>query len=104
MAKVIDITNKLGFEERPKLKIKDKEYEVNNSAIAMLEIMPKIEDPTYKEMSDLLNILFNPEDVEDIKINLSPNFSDFQVIIKEAINLVVGKNDDQGETETPATT
>ena len=39
MAKVVDITDKLSFDENPKIKIKGVEYEVNADARTMLEIM-----------------------------------------------------------------
>ena len=40
--KVIDITEKLNFAEKPKIIIKDTEITVNNSAVTILKIMPKI--------------------------------------------------------------
>ena len=39
MAKVVDITEKLSFDENPKIKIKGHEFEVNSDAKTMLEIM-----------------------------------------------------------------
>ena len=39
MGKVVDITEKLGFEENPKLKVKDVELEVNADAKTVLQIM-----------------------------------------------------------------
>lgn len=42
MSKVIDITEKLNFEENPKLKIKDAEIEVNTDATTVLTLMQTI--------------------------------------------------------------
>ena len=39
MAKKIDITEKLSFEENPRLVVKGKELEVNADAATVLEIM-----------------------------------------------------------------
>lgn len=39
MAKVVDITEKLSFDENPKLEIKGKQYEVKADAKTVLEIM-----------------------------------------------------------------
>ena len=44
MSKVIDITEKLNFEENPKLKIKDAEIEVNTDATTVLTLMQTIGD------------------------------------------------------------
>ena len=42
MAKVIDITDKLSFEEKPAILIKGKRIEVNNDASTMLKLFAKI--------------------------------------------------------------
>lgn len=39
MAKIVDITDKLSFDENPKLVIKGKELEVNADAPTMLKVM-----------------------------------------------------------------
>ena len=39
MGKVIDITEKLSFEDNPKLKVKGKVFEVNADASTMLKVM-----------------------------------------------------------------
>ena len=39
MSKIIDITNKLNFDERPKLVIKGTEIEVNNDAIFLSRLL-----------------------------------------------------------------
>ena len=42
MAKIIDITDKLNFEQKPQIKIKDTVLTVNDEAVALLEILPKL--------------------------------------------------------------
>ena len=42
MSKIIDITDKLNFEQKPQIKIKDTVLTVNDEAVALLEILPKL--------------------------------------------------------------
>lgn len=44
MAKVIDITDKLNFEESPAITIKGQVYKVNDSAETMLKLMGLFDD------------------------------------------------------------
>lgn len=91
MAKVIDITDKLSFDENPRLVIKNKEYEVNADAETMLEIMGAFNSMTEVEaMSFSYEKLFKEEDRK--VLNKLP-FKDLTVIIQNAMSLV------QGETE-----
>lgn len=62
MAKVVDITSKLEFDGNPKLRIKDKEIEVNADAPTMLKVMNLVgDDPTPKEVITLYNLVFPEE-------------------------------------------
>jgi len=62
MSKVIDITEKLNFEENPKLKIKDAEIEVNTDATTVLTLMQTIGDeegtPSAKKMMEMFELIF----------------------------------------------
>lgn len=104
MSKVIDITDKLNFEEKPKLKVKDKEFEVNDSAVTMLKILPKLKgDVTPEIINELFEFLFTEKERTKIeKLNL--NFKDFSTFVMEAVALVAGVEETEGETATPATT
>ena len=51
MAKVVDITEKLSFDENPVLKIKDIEVEVNADAKTMLGIMGEFKTKSEVEAS-----------------------------------------------------
>ena len=101
---VIDITEKLNFDEKPKIKIKDKTFEVNDSAVTMLKILPSLEDLTPSKLYDFFELLFNEKDRKAIeKMNL--NLEDFSQVIMSAVELVAGTvEDNEGETVTPATT
>jgi hypothetical protein len=96
MAKIIDITDKLSFEEKPKIIIKGVEIEVNDSATNFLKLASgQISD---KEM---VALLFSSEDQKKIE-KLDLNVGDFMKLLETAANLLTG--DGAGEAETPAMT
>lgn len=99
MAKVIDITDKLDFESNPKIKIKDKEYEVNADAETVLKIMGLFGaggEMTPKSVVDAYELMFSEADREAIK-EQKLHFKDFQTVIMSAINLITGNEEEQGE-------
>ncbi len=101
MSRIIDITDKLNFDEKPKIKIKDKTFEVNDSAVTMLKILPSLEDLNPSKLYDFFELLFNEKDRKVIeKMNL--NLEDFSQVIMSAVELVAGTvEDNEGETVTP---
>ncbi len=106
MSKIIDITNKLNFKEKPKFKIKDIEVEANSDAVTMLKVAAIYTDGNIK-VSDVLvvyNLLFDEENQKKIE-SLKLDMNDFSTAITEiASGLLGGGEDDEGETPTPATT
>lgn len=103
MSKIVDITDKLNFDEKPKLKIRDKEIEVNDRAITMLKVLPKFENPTNNDLLDIFKLMFDKKSQKEIE-EMNLNFNDFAQVIASAIELVSGSTDDEGETATPVTT
>lgn len=105
MSKIIDITNKLNFDERPKLVIKGTEIEVNNDAISFIKAIALFDSENGISSSDILSaleLLFDEENREKIaKLHLS--FDDLSTVIKTATELIAD-NDSEGEIQTPATT
>lgn len=105
MSKIIDITNKLNFEEKPKILVKGTEIEVNNDAISFIKAIALFDSENDISGSDLLSaleLLFDEENREKIaKLHLS--FADLSTVIKTATELIAG-NDSEGEAQTPATT
>ena len=69
--KIVDITEKLSFDENPVLKVKDVTVEVNSDAATVLKDRKKID-----------------------KLNLQ--FKDFQTIIMAAVDLITG-DEEPGE-------
>lgn len=93
MAKIIDITEKLNFEEKPKIKIKNQTLEVNDSATSALQLMGILSEadgnPTTLQLKNMYELIFSEEDRKKID-KLRLNTSDWSTLIESAINLIVG--------------
>jgi hypothetical protein len=105
MSKIIDITNKLNFEEKPKILVKGTEIEVNNDAISFIKTVALFDSEDGVKTSDILSaleLLFDEENREKIaKLHLS--FVDLSTLIRTATDLIADE-DSEGEIQTPATT
>lgn len=96
MRKVVDITEKLSFEENPKIQIRDKVIEVNADATTMLEILGDTNSKSEVDAGiSAYNKLFSEKDRAEIAKMKLP-FKDLQVIIETAVALASGEGD-QGE-------
>lgn len=92
MAKVVDITDKLAFDSNPKIKIKDKEYEVNTDAEVVLKVMGQFGKNGNLSPSAIVTIyelIFSEEDRAEIS-KLKLKFNDFSALINEATDLIIG--------------
>ena len=93
MAKVVDITDKLDFGGNPKLKIREKEYEVNADAGTVLKVMGLFgdgENVTPQAVTGMYNLIFSEKvrkDIDELKLQ----FRDFQILVFSAINLITGE-------------
>lgn len=105
MSKIIDITNKLNFEEKPKILVNGTEIEVNNDAISFIKAIALFDSENDISSSDILSaleLLFDEENREKIaKLHLS--FVDLSTLIRTATDLIADE-DSEGEIQTPATT
>ena len=98
MAKIVDITEKLSFEENPKIKIKNITCEVNSDAPTMLKLMQIIGDGESVSPNDVVKmyeLIFPEKDREKID-KLKLQFTDFQTLVMSAMSLVTGEVE-QGE-------
>lgn len=98
MAKVVDITDKLTFEENPSLEIKGKTIEVNADAPTMLKVMGLMgrEDPGIQEIMEAFGLMFPEKSKKELdKLKLS--FRDLIVVVQEAVQLIAGDGDGRGE-------
>lgn len=109
MSKIIDITNKLNFEEKPIIKVKDIEIEANNDAVTMLKVVALFgengEGVAIKDVLTVYNLLFDKENRKKIE-SLKLSMEDFSTLVMESAQLIMnnGEKPDEGETATPATT
>lgn len=102
MAKVIDITEKLGFTEKPVLKIKTCELEVNDDAETVLKVLGCFNADggiTPARIVDICNLIFTDESKKRIQ-ELKLNFRDFQTAITIAANLIMGYDEEEEEGNT----
>lgn len=97
MRKIVNITDKLSFEENPKIQIKDKVFEVNADASTVLEIMGDFKDKSEVDAAlCAYNKLFSEKDRAEIAKMKLP-FKDLQVIIGTAVSLASGGEEGAGE-------
>lgn len=95
MAKTIDITDKLAFDENPKLVVKGKELEVNADASTVLKIMGTLGDGENVQPSDVVKmyeLIFNEADRKKID-KMKLQFADFQTLVFSAISLITGEEE-----------
>jgi len=96
MAKTVDITEKLSFDENPRLVIKGREIEVNADASTMLKLIGAYKDGGDLEaVLEMFQLLFNEEGrkaIEDLKLS----FKDLQAVIEAATGLVMGEDESGG--------
>ena len=85
MGKVVDITDKLKFEENPALVINGKKYEVNADATTMIEVL-----------AELGNLIFTNKAQKDLE-KLHLKFGDYVTVVQEAVSLI-SRTDDQEES------
>lgn len=108
MSKIIDITDKLNFEEKPIIKVKDVEIKANNDAVTMLKVIALFDNDgkgmSVKNVLDIYNLLFDEENQKKIE-SLKLNFEDFSTLVIESAQMIANKGEEvEGETKTPATT
>lgn len=103
MSKVLDITDKLNFEQKPVIKIKDTEIEVNNDAISFIKVAALFDGKDIKpaDMLTAIDLLFDDDSKAKVT-NLHLSFDSLAKVIQTATSLVA--KEDVGEDVTPATT
>lgn len=101
MAKIVDITDKLDFDAKPRLVIKGTELEVNDDAPTVLKVMGLMSDgdPGLREIEEAYELIF-PEESRSKINSIGLKFSAFMTLIREAINLITGDEEGNGETHT----
>lgn len=105
MSKLIDITDKLNFEEKPSVRVKNVDLAINNDAVSMLKVAALFEDGNgkSKDVIEMYHLLFDESEREKIE-KLKLNMHDFNALISESAKIATGDLTDKGEVQTPATT
>lgn len=105
MSKLIDITDKLNFEEKPSVRVKNVDLAINNDAVSMLKVAALFEDGNgkSKDVIEMYHLLFDESEREKIE-KLKLNIHDFNALISESAKIATGDLTDEGEVQTPATT
>ena len=99
MGKVVDITDKLSFDGNPTLVVKGKKLEVNADAPTVLKVMNFMQKENVNDMevvSAMYQLIFPEKSRTEID-KLKPSISDWMIIIQEAMALVTGEANSQGE-------
>lgn len=94
MARTVDITEKLSFEENPHLVIKGKTLEVNADAPTILKVMGLMDgdqDASAKEILETYDLMFPDKSKKEIE-GLKLGFGDLIILVREAVNLIVGES------------
>lgn len=103
MAKVVDITEKLSFDENPKLRIRGEELEINADAATVLKILDIMGDgqPGVRDTIKCMSLLMDQKSREKLDA-MKLSFADYMAVINKAMNLAAGtpEEDDKGETPT----
>lgn len=79
MARVIDITNKLS-NEKPKIKIGEKEYTVNNDIETVFKFEGLVANSSVQSMQEAIKDALGEEAVNELNV-YKMSMSDFKVIV-----------------------
>lgn len=98
MARVVDITDKLSFDENPVIRIKGEELEVQSGAENMLRILGLFDSEKTEVHAavEAAELMFNDRDKKKIA-RMKLQIGDYMQLIKEAINVALDADDSQGE-------
>lgn len=93
----VDITQKLSFEEKAVLVIKEEEIEVNQDAPTVLKVMGLMDDDAGpSEVMQAYEMIFpekSRKKVEKFKLSLR----DLMTVVMEAMHLITNSEEEQGE-------
>lgn len=100
MGKVVDITEKLNFQENPVMQVGDLKVEVNADAETMIRLIGVFSNKSELEaVGEAMNLIFKEEDVEKIcsmeRNGKKLTGKSLVTIVQEAVELVMGE--DSGE-------
>ena len=92
---IYNLTDKLNFEDNPKIKIKDKTLEVKADAETVLSLVSLLQEKGETQATlEAANLLFTEKDKKIIK-SLKLGFQDYMTLISTAISLALGEDPDE---------
>ncbi|MDO4327129.1 MAG: hypothetical protein Q4E24_14035 [bacterium] len=91
MARRLDITDRLSFEENPILVVRGEELEVNQDAPTMLKVMGMMGSGEVgpEKVLEAYSLIFPEESQKKIE-KMKPNFQDLMVLVEAAVEMIVG--------------
>lgn len=106
MSRIVNITDKLNFEENPALQIGDMTVEVHADAETVLRLMGTFQgkdEVDINTVTEMMGLLFDPEAVQQLcameRDGKKLSARSLMTIVQEGMNLVIG-DDSQGEAVT----
>ena len=97
--RTLDITDKLKFDEKPVLAFNGKEYELDDSAVTVLEVMELVgNEPNMTDLMDAAKRVFGDKYNEIVET--CGTFHNLMVTIESAIDLIT--DEDVGEQKETA--
>lgn len=98
MAKVVDITDKLSFDENPVIRIKGQDLEVQAGAENILRILGLFgsEKNELRAAAEATELLFNEKDRKKLE-KMKLNIKDYTEVIKTAIYIATEEEENTGE-------
>lgn len=104
MARMIDLTEKLGLAEKPTIKITDDvTLTVDDSARTIMRVMVLLDNSGAKEIEEACDLLFNANSKAALDALFSLGFDNYMLVVQTAVDMVVD-GVDEGNAQTPATT
>lgn len=103
MARNVDLTDRLGLDDRPTITVKGTVLTVDNGAENVLMVLGMTDDGmSPKDVIKAAKLMIMPESQEALQ-DLHLSFEDYGTLVSTAVDLVMGVEDSPKE-ETPATT
>ncbi|MCR5835964.1 MAG: hypothetical protein K6G88_05635 [Lachnospiraceae bacterium] len=97
MSKIIDITDKLNFEENPVIRVKGVDLEVDASAENVLKVMGLASDsPSIQDVEEMCKTVFTEESSLKLR-ELNLNFDDYSTVVMTAIGVASGTDEEDEE-------
>lgn len=98
MARVVDITDKLSFDENPAIRIRGEELEIQSDAENMIRMIGLFESGTseMKAVTEAADMLFSSQDMKKLK-KMKLQIKDFMEVVRLAIDIAMEEDESQGE-------